>query len=682
MDVTTQPAAPLEFLSVVTAIAVPIALLVSFALLRIYRRAVIRSMERRAMPEESTGPMGVLESARTGEPPRHDAPRHSLEIVPHDPPPDAVRFAVRTATLPAAAVQACAGLAYAIVMTSSWIFAGQFDFHWQVFHDWQVFLMMSIWFAWPMVIAVGLTITVSWRGFAILAIGYALVLAGLATPLLVDSDVTAEQVLWNWLNVNGVPTLLAIGFLARPIRAVGPLVLVFMMAAVGGVIFALLYFGPQGQVFYWAYLGVFSAAALVVLTGVIAAGFVGWLLLRSHVGGVSARATLTNWLNTNAAGRFLAPILTRPMSVLLVRPISALVALSMISAVAGVIVVVGFFESDEQSALLWAAILKLGVVETIVLLLLVMAVPTGIIGWLLLRGLGNLYRARRISDQSIMIDSVWLIFSVLQSPTTGAAREHVELTLAAAIAAFVAYRLTATVGFWLLRAVAKRDGQATTLLLLRVFSLGRRSERLFAGFTKLWRYMGSIRMIAGPDLATSTVEPHEFLDFLAGRLQRRFITGPDTFERRVRETEHSRDLDGRFRVADFFCHDDTWQMALRELVERHSNVVLMDLRGFSQGNRGCVFEITELLDVAPLQQIVFVVDRTTDQRFLEKTLADAWATVTKASPNWEDPTPRVRLYHFDGHFGQNISALVAAVAAVVNAGMRGPMRSEARGTSH
>ena len=86
-----------------------------------------------------------------------------------------------------------------------------------------------------------------------------------------------------------------------------------------------------------------------------------------------------------------------------------------------------------------------------------------------------------------------------------------------------------------------------------------------------------------------------------------------------------------------------------------------------------MFEIKELLDGMLLRHIVFVVDRTTDERFLSQVLADAWASATKASPNWNDPAPRVRLYRFDGHAGQNIPALVAVVA---NAGMHYPMRNE------
>jgi hypothetical protein len=654
MDVTSAPQSMVQVVGVIAStiiVAVPIAFLVSLVLLRIYRRAVMRSMQQRVTLGAAAGLLGVLENrlARSGEP-----PGHPLEITPHDPPADGVRLAVRRATWPSAAVEVCAGLAYAIVMTSTHFVGLGLGF------EWHVFLYYIIWHAWPMVITLGLAITVSWRGLVMLVVGYALALAGVAAPLLVYTTVTAGQMLKVWLTINGPCTLLVLAFLARPIRAVGSLVLVFMIAAVGGALFVVIFINEHQQVFYWLYLDIFYGAALLLFAGVVATGIIGWLLLRRLVTGVTAGQQLQNWLNANAIGRLRA--------LTLARPISAVIVVFMIAAVAGAVVLdFLFWDSVEQQTLLWSIISKLSVAGNVVLLLLVGAVPTGIIGWLLLRWLGSLYRARRISDQSIMIDAVWLMFSFAQSPfTVSVLSSRPEVSgVAIAIGAFVAYKLAAMAGFRLLRTEAESDEQAPKLLLLRVFSLGTRSERLFASFTKLWRYMGSVRMIAGSDLATSTVEPHEFLDFVGGRLQRRFITGPDTLKQRLRETEQRRDIDGRFRIADFFCHDDTWQMALRRL-GKNCDVVLMDLRGFSQSNRGCVFEINELLDGMLLRHIVFVVDRTTDERFLAQVFTDAWATVTKASPNWNDPAPRVRLYRFDGHVGQNIPALVAVVA---NAGM-------------
>jgi hypothetical protein len=649
MEVTSKPDVGFynEF-SITIMVAAPMALLVSLVLLRIYRRAVMRTMQRRVTLTLGAA-AGVLENrpARSGDP-----PGHSLQIMPHDAPTDDVRLAVSRARWPSAAVQVCAGLAYAIVMTSGWFVAGGFGF------EWHVFLFMTIWFAWPIVITVGLAIAVSWRELALIVFGYALAFAGVAAPILISADVLARPMVTNWLWGNGLGTLLALAFLLRPIRAVGSLVLVFMIAAVAGAIIGTLSLNEHQQVLYWVYLGIFYGAALLLFTCAIATGIMCWLLLRWLMTGVTASQQLTNWLNANVANRIQA--------LTLARPIITVIVLFVIAAVAGAIVIEDlFWDSVEQQTLLRSIISNLGVVGNVVLLVLAGAIPTGIIGWLLLRWLGGLYRRRQISDQSIIIDAVWLIFSLAQSPTTGPVSGS-EVSFVIAIGAFVAYKLAATAGFRLLRTRAERDEQASKLLLLRVFSLGTRSERLFADFTKLWRYMGIVRMIAGPDLATSTVEPHEFLDFLAGRLQRRFITGPDTLEQRISETEQRRDTDSRFRVAEFFCHDDTWQMVLRRL-EKDSDVVLMDLRGFSQSNRGCVFEINELLDLVLLRHIVFVVDRTTDENFLAQVFAGAWAAVTKASPNWNDPAPRIRLYRFDDRGGQNISALVAAVA---NAGMR------------
>lgn len=716
-------------------VAVPIALLVSLALLQIFRRSVIRSMQRRVTLGTAAELMGALENmpGRSGEP-----PGHPLEIVPHDPPGDGIRLAVKKARWPSTAVHVCAGLSYTVVMASSWFVMGSL-YQWNKFlFDWHVFLLMSILFAWPMVITLGLAVAVSWRGVAMLVVGYALALAGVAAPILGSTDTTAWQLLTSWLYQNGLGTLVALAFLARPIRAVGLLVLVFMIAAVGGAIAIGVYFNDHLQVLSWVNSSVFyGAAVLLLLTSVVATGIIGWLLLRwiaasdtagqqvtklalvfviagvegvfaidifldqeiqalswGHLTifygaalllfltsvvatgiiswlllrwlgtGVTAAQQLTNWLKVNPPGMLRA--------LTLARPISAVVVVVMIAAVAGGVLINGLYEIDEQTTLLGSMIIRLSSYPTFAALLLVGAVPTGIIGWLLLRWLGSLYRARQISDQSITIDAVWLVFSYVQSPAPESAL--LEVSGALWIGAFVAYKLVATAGFRLVRTGAEKDAQALKLLVLRVFSLGTRSERLFAGFTKIWRHMGSVQLIAGPDLATSTVEPHEFLDFLAGRLQRRFITGPDTLEYRLRETEHRRDVDGRFRIADFFCHDDTWQMVLSRL-ERDSDVVLMDLRGFSPSNRGCVFEIKELLDGMPLRRIVFVVDRTTDERFLAQVFADAWATTAKSSPNWNDPAPRVRLYRFDGNAGQNIPALVAVVA---NAGMHYPTRNEAQ----
>ena len=82
---------------------------------------------------------------------------------------------------------------------------------------------------------------------------------------------------------------------------------------------------------------------------------------------------------------------------------------------------------------------------------------------------------------------------------------------------------------------------------------------------------------------------------------------------------------------DYFCYDDTWKMVLLRLVHE-SDAVLMDLRGFSRSNAGCVFEIQELARLVPLVRVVFIVDGRTDEKLLAETLGDCSAGVVRFGP--------------------------------------------------
>jgi hypothetical protein len=173
---------------------------------------------------------------------------------------------------------------------------------------------------------------------------------------------------------------------------------------------------------------------------------------------------------------------------------------------------------------------------------------------------------------------------------------------------------------------------------------------------------GSIAMIAGPDLVNSAVEPDEFLGFLSGGLGRRFVSGDADLERRIAAMDRRPDPDGRFRVAEFFCRDDTWQATMQRLV-RESDAVLMDLRSFASSNQGCVYELGRLLDTIDLRRVVFVVDRTTDRGFLQRELLRLWSNVAADSPNRSAPAPAVRLFGVSGPTAAETRALVAHLAA-------------------
>ncbi len=287
-------------------------------------------------------------------------------------------------------------------------------------------------------------------------------------------------------------------------------------------------------------------------------------------------------------------------------------------------------------------------------LLLVGAAVAALLGRRVLKWLGRRHVARRSSDQLLTLEAMWLLFAVVQ--TVGFAFEGLAW-LAAGPLAFLAWKLTTVVGFRL-AGRGHPECPATGLLLLRVFALGARSERLFDAFGKRWLRIGNIDMIAGPDLATTAVEPHEFLDFVGGRLSRAFVRDEADLARRHAARALGPDPDGRHRVNEFFCHDDTWRPTMLCLA-RAADAVLMDLRGFSPQNEGCRYELQQLLDHVPLERVVLLVRSDTDRGFLERTLGALWQASRADSPNRGKPQPRLRMV--DERGGDPAARLVEAL---------------------
>jgi hypothetical protein len=254
------------------------------------------------------------------------------------------------------------------------------------------------------------------------------------------------------------------------------------------------------------------------------------------------------------------------------------------------------------------------------------------VSWLALR-----YRHRRTSDQMLAIDVMVLVFALytiisflllfLGEAESNAAAIMISLS----IIAFAAYKLVTAAGFRYLKK-ARPPEPPRSLLLLRVFGFARRSQRLLDDLAQRWRYLGPINLIAGTDLAYATIEPHEFYDFLSGRLSHAFVKDREDLESRLSEGAPVADPDGLFRIQDFYCHDDTWKMTVERLA-RDADAVFMDLRGFAASNYGCIYEIELLVQLVSMDCIVLLIDKTTDVPLLERTLATTWQKIAPDSPN-------------------------------------------------
>ena len=245
-------------------------------------------------------------------------------------------------------------------------------------------------------------------------------------------------------------------------------------------------------------------------------------------------------------------------------------------------------------------------------LLLIALAPWLVLAWPVFqlgKWLASAYRAKRFSDLSYLIATYW--FLILFSSALPGLEEVRWL-------AFVEILpwLWIPVFLVVLRGPLAPPPGPPTLLVLRVFQRDAQVELLFDQVIERWRLTGNTVLIAGTDLLTRTLDPDDLFVYLNGTLAERFIASPAQVEERIAGFDWLPDPDGRYRINECYCFDSTWQTALHTLVAR-SDVVLMDLRGFSAENKGCRHELGVLAKASHLRRVVVLHDKETARAVAE-----------------------------------------------------------------
>ena len=237
----------------------------------------------------------------------------------------------------------------------------------------------------------------------------------------------------------------------------------------------------------------------------------------------------------------------------------------------------------------------------------------------LIAGLARLYERGWISDISL----VFLFGMALTAALACFWPDRDDVAFTRMVAAFLIW-VALTIGAYIvaLRASPWPAG-ACSLLVLRVFSPNRHSERLLDQVQTGWRYAGPVLQIGGPDLARLNINPYEFALFLGRRTHQLFLPNEVTKERLLSGLDLAPDREGRFRIAEVFCFDSAWQSTVQTLIET-SDAILLDLRGFGPQRAGTGFELAQLASLERLDRTVVIGDTTTDWSYFE-TLAGSEA---------------------------------------------------------
>ena len=250
----------------------------------------------------------------------------------------------------------------------------------------------------------------------------------------------------------------------------------------------------------------------------------------------------------------------------------------------------------------------------------ILALPVGLLAWWRLKVLARSYEAKRFSDAQLLCHSWWLLFVAEHGVTLVNERPGAAMLVQVVVVSVVAYLLLPLL---LARGLAwAYSGQRPprrTLLLLRVFGDTARTTALFERIASRWQRFGPVTMIAAPDVVAATVDPGDLLRFVSGRVATSFVNSRDDLVQRLATMDVEPDRDGRYRINDFCCRDDTWRATVVALIAR-ADAVVMDLRGFTVQRHGCEFELQQLAARTSHDRIVLVVDSSTDRALLARTI--------------------------------------------------------------
>lgn len=225
------------------------------------------------------------------------------------------------------------------------------------------------------------------------------------------------------------------------------------------------------------------------------------------------------------------------------------------------------------------------------------------------------------------------------------------------------------------------------LLILRVFFLNSSSVFTFSTLAKYWKHFGSYFTVADPsfyrvfwknkfntkfpifilgvylvftfftDLESIGWQFGVFLvftfflifggmyyaDFEMERINKNFIHSESQLKQRLADIDKwPVKYDNTFKELPVMCYENTWKIGVSTLVQQAS-VIMMDLRGFNEDNKGCKFEINFILDHVPVNRILFLC-KPEALNLIKRTIKDCWEMLAETSPNHEFENPEATVF--------------------------------------
>jgi hypothetical protein len=252
--------------------------------------------------------------------------------------------------------------------------------------------------------------------------------------------------------------------------------------------------------------------------------------------------------------------------------------------------------------------------------------------------------------------------------------------------------------YWLKKSGRKQIN--TKLLILRVFLIGKTSSFTFKSLARSWRHFGTYFTVADPSffkvswkrrfnymfpfyilvvfflytIVTDSNKDDE-MGLFAGfvfllvvgnifmvvfnlvRMKQKFMSSPEALTKRLNKLDQKpTQLDNTFIEEPVMCYDNTWKQAVDGLVNT-ADVILMDLRGFSEANKGCAYEVNILFDRVNVNSIVFMGYKDAIP-LIRRIIEEQWEQLAETSPNLNTKKPIANLYVIKKENHKDVDAIL------------------------
>jgi len=137
------------------------------------------------------------------------------------------------------------------------------------------------------------------------------------------------------------------------------------------------------------------------------------------------------------------------------------------------------------------------------------------------------------------------------------------------------------------------------------------------------------------------------------KIKRDIINSSNNLDERLEKLiVRPKNIDHSFKEVPLLCYNDTWKMAVDKL-SKTVNIILMDLRGFSETNAGCEYEVNFLFDHVHIDKIIFITD-SNSVATIEALLIAQWEVLIETSPNLNLNNPKLNIYVTENLKDRNI----------------------------